>query len=301
MNNTFETIKGCINDNKSFILEAWAGSWKTYTLIQTIKLLLEKFWDNFAEKWQKIACITYTNVAKDELVKRLDYNELVEINTIHEFLWSIISNYQSNLKKELLKYHETFDEDKKNSNLEELLLKKNITYWKYWRRLDRLEIGHDDVINLSVWLFNTYPKLKKILINKFPYFFIDEYQDTFKCVVDVFISILEWNEGKFLIWFFWDFMQKIYDDNRIGRINDESLVIIQKKENFRSWKKIVNLINKVRSLNDDLIQCPQTNFDWNVKFYYTNSDISEEEKYNFMIKRLKRKLNCCWCSRLYIW
>jgi DNA helicase-2/ATP-dependent DNA helicase PcrA len=39
--NTFEDIKECININKSFILEAGAGSGKTYTLIQTIQYLIE--------------------------------------------------------------------------------------------------------------------------------------------------------------------------------------------------------------------------------------------------------------------
>jgi DNA helicase-2/ATP-dependent DNA helicase PcrA len=63
------------------------------------------------------------------MIKRLDYIELVEINTIHEFLWSVISNYQVNLKKELIDYHDSeLDSDKQIENLSEVLSKINITY-----------------------------------------------------------------------------------------------------------------------------------------------------------------------------
>ena len=42
-------------------------------------------------------------------------------------------------------------------------------------------------------------------------------------------------------------MQKIYQDDRIGKIESTVLQKIEKVENFRSGKKIVNLINIIRS------------------------------------------------------
>ncbi len=284
--NAFDSIKNCIKNNKSFILEAWAGSWKTYTLIQTIQYLLKEKWFSFAEKWQKIACITYTNIAKKELIERLDYNELIEINTIHEFLWSIISKYQWNLKKELLIYNLEFDNEKQVDNLDEILGKVDITYWNYWRRLKKWEITHEDVIHLSLVLLRKYPRLQKILLSKFPYFFIDEYQDTFTDIVNILLEILTNNKNVFFLWFFWDFMQKIYQDNRVWRIENDNLEKIQKIENYRSWKKIVKLINKVRYINDDLKQESRKEYDWEVEFYYSNSGISEIDKYNTLKKKL---------------
>lgn len=267
----FEQIKECILNNESFILEAWAGSWKTYTLIQTIQHLLNEKWYEIARNWQKIVCITYTNVAKNELIERLNYNELVEINTIHEFLWSVIKNYQLNLKKELLIYNNTFN-DKKVDNLETILNEKDINYtWKYWRKFEEWFLHHDDVIYLSVKLLENYEKLQQILIWKFPYFFIDEYQDTSKPLVEILLEIFKLNKDKFLLWFFWDFMQKIYDKDTIWKITDDNLKVIQKVENYRSWKKIVEVINKVRNLEDSLVQISQNDFYWEIYFFYSNN------------------------------
>ena len=286
--NAFEQINECIDKNKSFILEAGAGSWKTYTLIQTIQHLLKIQSNDFLKNWQKIACITYTNTAKDELIERLDYNELVEINTIHEFLWSIINNYQVNLKKELLIYNETFDSDKIVENLESILDNKDVIYtWKYWRNFEKWILHHDDVIYLSIKLLEKYPKLQQILIWKYPYFFIDEYQDTSKGFVEILLNILESNKKQFLLWFFWDFMQKIYEKETVWKIEDDNLQIIQKIENYRSQKKVVKLINNIRKLDDDLIQIPQEIDDWSVKLYYSDTGTDNEEKYNIVKEKLE--------------
>ena len=62
-------IKKCLNDKKSFLLEAGAGAGKTYTLIKTIEYLQNQETSNY-----KILCITYTNIAKDEVLNRLKKN-----------------------------------------------------------------------------------------------------------------------------------------------------------------------------------------------------------------------------------
>lgn len=287
-NTAFDKIKTCIDNKKSFILEAWAWSWKTYTLIQTVRYLIDTYWNDLKKKWQKITCITYTNIAKEEMIKRLDYNELVEINTIHEFLWSIIWHYQTNLKKELIKYNEEkFELDKRVDNLEQILMDQNVIYtWKYWRNFAKWILHHDDVINLWITMINNYPKLIDIIIYKYPYFFIDEYQDTFKWIIDIFISkILNWNQDKFILWFFWDSMQKIYQDNRVWKINSNLLETIEKVENFRSYKKIVSVINNVRWKNDNLVQIAQKDLDWEITFYYNNS-LTDIEKYTLVKQNL---------------
>ena len=286
MTTTFDKIKWCINSKNSFILEAGAGSWKTFTLIQTVEYLLEFYWESLRKNGQKIACITYTNIAKEEMMKRLDFNNLVEINTIHEFFWSVISNYQINLKKELIEYHNWFDSDKKIDDLEIILENIDVSYGKYWRRLEKWEITHEDVIELSIRLFWKYPRLINILTNQYPYFFIDEYQDTFTKIVKLFIDIQNDKQDTFLLWFFGDSMQKIYQDDRIGKIESTVLQKIEKVENFRSGKKIVNLINIIRSFWDWLKQIAQKDFEGEISFYYSNTVSDNETKYTLIKTQL---------------
>ena len=43
---------------------------------------------------QKIICITYTNVAADEIKQRLGKTQLVDVSTIHEYIWNTIGSYK---------------------------------------------------------------------------------------------------------------------------------------------------------------------------------------------------------------
>ena len=101
-----EQIKQHIENKKSFVLEAGAGSGKTYTLIETLNFLIQEKGKELENNNKKIICITYTNVAKNEIIKRLENNPLVLVSTIHEFLWSCIKSFQKQLKIELCKLNE---------------------------------------------------------------------------------------------------------------------------------------------------------------------------------------------------
>src|SRR5258705_10335487 len=87
----------CIEAGKSFVVEAGAGSGKTWTLIESLKQILETQSVALEKNNKKIACITYTNVAKDEITERIENNPLVLVLTIHEFLWFVMKNYQKEL------------------------------------------------------------------------------------------------------------------------------------------------------------------------------------------------------------
>ena len=62
-------IEKCIENNNNFLLSGGAGSGKTYSLVQTINLIKEKY-NN-----KTIACITYTNVAVNEIKERVIDNK----------------------------------------------------------------------------------------------------------------------------------------------------------------------------------------------------------------------------------
>lgn len=90
-----------IYQNKSIIFSAGAGAGKTYALVESLKHILKYYGDTLQRHNQKIICITYTNVATNEIKERLGHSDLVKISTIHERLWDIIKGY----KKELLLIH----------------------------------------------------------------------------------------------------------------------------------------------------------------------------------------------------
>ena len=260
INETFEKVKNCINTSKSFIVEAGAGSGKTWTLIESIKHILVTQATVLEKGNQQIACITYTNVAKDEISVRIDNNPLVLVLTIHEFLWFAIKNYQKELKTEIIKYNQT-DNKKHVENLELKIEQTTIEYSQYGRKFEEGKITHDDVLMFSSILFNTYPKLSNIVANKFPFLFIDEYQDTEQRTVELILdNLLTVAKGKIVIGFFGDSMQKIYNQG-VGNIpleyiKTEKLTFITKKENFRCSLKVIELLGKIRP---DLIQSPTGN------------------------------------------
>lgn len=60
-----DSIKQCIEDKKCFVLQGGAGSGKT----ETLKNVLEYISENHPNK--KVACITHTNLAVDEIKSRV--------------------------------------------------------------------------------------------------------------------------------------------------------------------------------------------------------------------------------------
>ena len=95
--NIFKEICECIDIKQSILFDSGAGSGKTYSLIQTLKYIINTYGDILKVHHQNILCITYTNVAVNEIKERLGNSSLVEVSTIHDSIWKIISNYQKQL------------------------------------------------------------------------------------------------------------------------------------------------------------------------------------------------------------
>lgn len=85
----FEKIKNCISNNRNFVLQGGAGSGKTEFLKRTLEYLSTTY------PSKKIACITHTNLAVDEIKSRV--GEGYTICTIHSFLNDTIKDYKKNL------------------------------------------------------------------------------------------------------------------------------------------------------------------------------------------------------------
>ncbi len=243
-----ENIAECVRDKQLFLLSGGAGSGKTHTLIETIRQI------HYIDVTAHIACITYTNVAADEIKDRIQLSG-VHISTIHDFLWEIISPFQKNLKKAIISLIAAEKETKGTGltySSEEELSEANFTTIQYrqYRKIEDGVITHDDVLKVARFLFESHPILSKILFDQFPYILVDEYQDTQKAVIDIFLNAVDvYEHGKACIGFFGDQMQSIYDTGIVNiqeYIDNGTVVEIFKEDNYRCSQNVITLLNKLR-------------------------------------------------------
>jgi DNA helicase-2/ATP-dependent DNA helicase PcrA len=82
----------------AFRLEAGAGAGKTYSLDKALRRLIDRRGAEL-RRGQQVGCITYTNVAKDEIISRIQAHPAVRPETIHGFCWSILQDFQSTLAR----------------------------------------------------------------------------------------------------------------------------------------------------------------------------------------------------------
>jgi len=241
---TLERLRSCIDAGTSFRLEAGAGAGKTYSLIEALKHLITARGPAMRKRHQQIACITYTNVACDQIKKRIDDNPLVLVSTIHAFLWPIIRPFQSTLR-ELVSQLPNWPE-----RLEEVggIGTRRVDYELGYPRApedaDFITLHHDDVISLAVRLL-TYDKFLKSFVARFPILLVDEYQDTDKDLTAALKEHVLDKDSGLLIGFFGDHWQKIYGEG-CGSIEHARLSVIDKGANFRSTAEIVDVLNRMR-------------------------------------------------------
>lgn len=232
----------CIHECHDFRLEAGAGAGKTYSLVKALRHIIDEQGTALQRRNQQVACITYTNVATDEITSRTDGHPAVRASTIHAFCWDLIKNFQPALRTRIPEIKAW------TSKLEEAdgIGTIKIDYDLGYRRLSeaQLSLHHDDVLSLMVMLMDS-SKFRDILTSRFPILFIDEYQDTnvgfAESLVEHFIST---GDGP-LIGLFGDSWQKIYRDGR-GLIEHDNLRQIGKEANFRSVTEIVDVLNQMR-------------------------------------------------------
>ena len=242
-------IDACLKEKKNFLLSGGAGSGKTYTLIQT----LHNVYKNSANS--RVACITYTNVAANEIKTRSPYSKLW-VSTIHDFLWDVIKEYQKNLAKAVFELIISGIISYSGETPKEQIEITNVEYRNY-RKLEEGIISHDELLKVAEYMFEHYPLLSKILCDKFDYIFIDEYQDTQRSVVNIFLEhITSKATGKLCLGFFGDKMQSIYDTGVVdiqSYIDSGQVTEIKKADNYRCSQNVILLLNNLRS---DLSQKP---------------------------------------------
>lgn len=261
-----EKVRDCLERRESFLVEAGAGAGKTYTLVKVLRLLIDSYEHILPQRYQKIACITFTNVAKDEIDARTDRSPLIYCNTIHAFCWSLIRGFQRQLRKRLPQLHQYWrDKIAEIGDLGERTVEYDLGHRSINDRC--VSIHHDDVLALTIFLMEN-SKFRRILANKYPIILIDEYQDTNKSWIDSIKEYFLGQEGSPLFGFFGDHWQKIYGDG-CGKIEHPSLTVVTKQANFRSVSTIVDCLNRMRP------ELPQSVVDPNeqgsIHIFHTNT------------------------------
>ena len=251
-------ILSSIKSGTNFVFEAGPGSGKTTSLIQTLREILDEPGGIINAQRQKIACITYTNVAANEITERLKNNSTtVHVSTIHSFLWNQIGHYQSELREIISNINADRESSKKyvsNLNLDDAEIK----YIDGYADLSKGEISHDDLLEISFHMYKIHSPLRHLTKCQYPIIFLDEYQDTQPQVIEILKCLLESEPkdpiepSRFSVGLFGDSMQSIYNDG-IGFVPPTTLnaVTITKEENFRSTNEIVTLINTVRARSSE--------------------------------------------------
>lgn len=124
-------------------------------------------------------------------------------------------------------------------------------------QLHRMKISHDTLLDYGIEIIENHDILKRIIIDKYPYIFIDEYQDTDEKVIKI-MNLLEVYSQKInrniLIAYFGDSVQNIYDNGIGDRIREvhPKLKLISKNFNRRSSNEVIEVINRIR--NDQIKQ-----------------------------------------------
>ncbi|WP_084584482.1 UvrD-helicase domain-containing protein [Sphingomonas azotifigens] len=267
MTDVHDKIVAAIQAGQSFLLDAGAGAGKTYSLVEALRHLLATRRQTLVRSGQTIACITFTNVAKDEIAERIGHDPLVGISTIHDFLWDVLVGHQRALRRAVAKYNDglkaTSSRRKDPAELAAALPTLTISYSDRGSNLLKGRLHHDDLLGVARIVFADNPLLSKLIAAKFPFLFVDEYQDTSRAVVDVLLgSLLPNSGGALVLGLFGDKMQNIYHGGEhpgVGEIPADYAALltpIVKSDNRRCSLAVIALLNCIRT---DIEQVPADN------------------------------------------
>lgn len=263
-------------NRKSFFLFAGAGSGKTYSLVKLLGNIQGIWGDKLKQEHRHVAVITYTNAATDEIMRRIDYNPLFHVSTIHSFVWDSIKTYQKDIKARYLqRLQATIDELK--VKMEATKNKATKTYQANQEKLDYLverkeakekidkfiynpngdnlkanSLSHSDVIEIGTRMMQENLLLQQIITQQYPFMLIDESQDTRSGLVDAFFTIQKNFSDDFTLGLIGDIKQRIYMD---GKADIKNLIPAdwekpEKVMNYRCSRRIIQLANKISSVLD---------------------------------------------------
>lgn len=300
-----EELYACANldSPKSFLLFAGAGSGKTRSLVSLLERLRTQEGRRLWLGRRKVRVITYTNAACDEINRRLGFDPLIEVSTIHSFCWSLIETFHTDIREWLrTNLHHEIEElralaargragtkaakdrelsvaskERRLARLDDI---QTFTYSPTGDRQGRGALGHSEVLAIAAdFLTQADGILQEILVNQYPILLIDESQDTTRQLMDAFLTVQAANRERFCLGLFGDMMQRIYADGKVGLAEalPDDWARPAKVMNHRCPPRVVQLINKIREEVDGQQQRPRTDKpDGTVRLFILGSNIADK-------------------------
>ncbi|MEW8538085.1 MAG: UvrD-helicase domain-containing protein [Candidatus Thiodiazotropha endolucinida] len=300
-----ETMSACLDLEKprSFFLYAGAGTGKTRAVVEAMNIFRSRYGTQFRQSGQKVAVITYTNAACDEIRRRIDFDPIFAVSTIHSFAWEQICTYHKDISAWLrvrlaadiaeLEERQTKGRagtkaaverkvqiESKHNRLQHLDAIKQFTYNPNGENIGKNSLNHAEVIALSAAFLADKPLMRQVLIRKHPVLLIDESQDTQKDLIDAVFALQAKHPDKFCLALFGDTMQRIYAD---GKVDLEQAVPADWEKpalvvNHRCPKRIVTLLNQIRSEADGAQQEPREDAQEGVLRLFLVNDVDDVDK-----------------------
>lgn len=264
---------------RCFFLFAGAGSGKTRSLVKALNHVKATYGRELSLHGHRVGVITYTNAACEEIKRRIDFSPLFYVATIHSFAWELINGFHHDIREwlreslmadiEELKVKEEKGRagtkasmtrlaqiESKSKRLDRLGEIKYFTYNPNGENRESNSLNHSEVIAICSSFIARKPLMRWILVGRFPFLLIDESQDTNRHLVDALFVPAKEHSDRFALGLIGDVMQRIYADGK-ERIEDElpeNWAKPSKKLNHRCPKRVVTLINKIRSEVDPHVQ-----------------------------------------------
>jgi DNA helicase-2/ATP-dependent DNA helicase PcrA len=321
-----QVIEKCLNpyEPQSFFLYAGAGSGKTHSLVKALNSFEYKHGNTFRQNGKKLAVITYTNAACDEIKERVKGNSIFRISTIHSFCWTQINSFHDAIREHLkcsIPSEITELEEKeakgragtkasltrqrdiinKQERLEWLSKRREFTYSPNGESSGKASLSHSDVINIFSTFLVSKPSFQKVVISRYPFILIDESQDTNKALIEALFKIAGNKKSSFGLGLIGDMMQRIYGDgkNDLGRCIPDGWAKPVKEMNRRSPGRIVSLANDIRREVDGQEQkVLEDKPEGYVRLYIAPEDNTDKPAFENSVKQQMAEItgDALWCS-----
>lgn len=127
---------------------------------------------------------------------------------------------------------------------------KNNSYFEYKKMTwEKGVVHHDDVLFFSYQLIQKYPFILQVMRAKFPYFFVDEFQDTNPIQTKILEQI---GQQETIVGIIGDKAQSIYkfqgaEPAQFCSFTLPNMIDYQMADNRRSTNQIINLLNTIRT------------------------------------------------------
>lgn len=256
-------VDACLDKGRSFRLEAGAGAGKTYSLVAALKRMISMRGAELMQSGRKIACITYTEVARDEIAREVERHPAILVETIHAFSWAFLRQYQKALRELVAASEKRKDKLEEAGGVGSKLVEYELGFFSVDDK--RITLAHDD-IPLYMSQLLAKPKFQLLFQQQFPIVFIDEYQDTDRDFMTAITDHYFTPKKGPLIGLFGDHWQTIY--NSEYELAAYPVEAIDKGSNFRSVPAIVDVLNRLRPELTQAVADPAAIGE--ARFFHTN-------------------------------